>query len=247
MLIVPAIDLKDGCVVRLFQGRKDKKVYSTDPVAVAGFWARQGARMLHVVDLDGAFTGVPQNLGIVKKIVRSIDIPVEFGGGVRSLETVQALVKSGVQRVVLGTRAVEDRDFLEAAFKKFKQKIVVGIDAKKGRIMTEGWKKTARSSGLSGFVSYLKKLGLKNIIYTDILKDGTLQGPNVQAVKGLLRIADLRVIASGGISSLADISRLLPLEKKGLYGIIVGKALYEHKFTLQEALQVVDEYKCLSA
>jgi phosphoribosylformimino-5-aminoimidazole carboxamide ribotide isomerase len=245
MLIIPAIDLKDGCVVRLFQGRKDKKIYSRDPVAMARFWARQGAHMLHVVDLDGAFTGVPQNLGIVKKIVRAIDIPVEFGGGVRSLEAVEALVESGIQRVVLGTRAVEDRGFLEAAFKNFKQKIVVGIDAKKGRIMTEGWKKTARSSDLSAFVAFLKELGLKNIIYTDTLKDGTLQGPNVQAVKDLLRTPGLRVIASGGISSLADISQLLPLEKKGLYGIIVGKALYENKFTLPEALQAARRRRML--
>ncbi|MDD2703713.1 MAG: HisA/HisF-related TIM barrel protein, partial [Candidatus Omnitrophica bacterium] len=205
MLIIPAIDLKDGCVVRYFQGRKDKKIYSADPVAVARSWARQGARMLHVVDLDGAFTGVPRNLGAVKKIVRSIDIPVEFGGGVRSLETVEALVESGIQRVVLGTRAVEDRDFLEAAFKKYKRKIVVGIDAKKGRIMIRGWKKASSSGDLYVFVSFLKKLGLTDVIYTDTLKDGTLRGPNVEAVRDLLCTPGLRVISSGGIASLADI------------------------------------------
>ncbi len=240
MLIIPAIDLKDGCVVRLFQGRKDKKVYSKDPVAMARFWAGEGARMLHVVDLDGAFTGVPRNLDIVKKIVREVDIPVEFGGGVRNLETVEALVKSGIQRVVFGTRAVEDRDFLEAAFKKYRQKIVVGIDAKNGRMMTRGWKQTARSSDLCDFVSFLKKLGLRNVIYTDTLKDGTLQGPNVTAVKDLLRTPGLRVIASGGISSLSDIALLMPFKNKGLAGIIVGKALYEKKFTLKEALRVAD-------
>jgi phosphoribosylformimino-5-aminoimidazole carboxamide ribotide isomerase len=242
MLIIPAIDLKDGCVVRLFQGRTHKKVYSTDPVAMARSWVRQGARMLHVVDLDGAFTGVPHNLDIVKKIVRAIDIPVEFGGGVRSMDTLQLLVEHGVQRVVLGTRAVDDRDFLKAAFRKFKQKIVVGIDAKKGRIMTEGWKKTTRASGLSGFVSYVKGLGLKNIIYTNVLRDGTLRGPDVEGVKDLLRARGLRVVASGGISSLEDIEALMPLAGKGLVGIIVGKALYEKKFTLKEALRVVDKY-----
>jgi phosphoribosylformimino-5-aminoimidazole carboxamide ribotide isomerase len=240
MLIIPAIDLKDGCVVRLFQGRMNLKVYSRDPVKTARRWAAEGAGLIHVVDLDGAFTGVPKNLDAVKKIAGLVDVPIEFGGGVRDMETVKELVDSGIRRIVLGTRAVEDRSFLESAFKKFKQKIVVSIDAKNGRIMTEGWKKTAAASGLPAFVSYLKKIGLKDIIYTDTLKDGTLQGPNVEGVKALLKTAGLRVIASGGISSLSDIVKLLPLEKKGLKGIIVGKALYENRFTLKEALATAE-------
>lgn len=235
MLIIPAIDLKEGSVVRLYQGRKDKKVYSADPVRIAKKWSSQGARLIHVVDLDGAFTGRPKNIHIARKIAASIDVPVEFGGGVRDIDTIKTLIDCGFQRVVLGTKAAEDKNFLKRAFGEFKNRIIVSIDVKKQRIMTQGWKKS--SLDVLTFVRSLKKMGFKELIYTDTLLDGTLKGPNIEGVENLLDKTGMRIIASGGISGLDDIIRLKVLEKKGLAGIIVGKALYEKKFTLTKALK----------
>lgn len=238
MLIIPAIDIKDGCVVRFVQGRLDKKIYSCDPVKTAKHWVKQGAKIIHVVDLDGAFSGRPKNLDMVKQIAKAVDVPIQFGGGMRNLRIIETLLDYGVARIVLGTKAAQDRDFLKKAFKKFKDKIIVSIDAKAGRILTKGWQSSYGNKDILKFAHSLKGMGFKQTIYTDVLKDGTLKGPNIKGIKNLLKETGLNVIASGGISSLNDIQRLKLLEKKGLVGVIIGKALYEGRFRLAEALKL---------
>jgi phosphoribosylformimino-5-aminoimidazole carboxamide ribotide isomerase len=237
MLIIPAIDLKDGCVVRYVQGRRDKKVYSRDPLKTAKHWMKQGAKLIHVVDLDGANTGTFKNLEIIKKIAEDIDVPLEFGGGVRKIEAIRKLLDLGIQRVVLGTRAIEDKDFLKKAFKEFKQRVIVSLDAAGDCIQIKGWKSSHKKTDLFKFSYALKKMGFKQVIYTDTSRDGTLRGPNIQNLKKLLKNTGLGVIASGGISSLDDIYKLKILAEKGLVGVIIGKALYEGRFTLSQALK----------
>ncbi len=238
MLIIPAIDIKDGCVVRFIQGRLDKKIYSRDPVKTAKHWAKQGAKLIHVVDLDGAFSGIPKNLGAVKQIAKAVDVPIQFGGGIRNIGMVEKLLAFGIRRIILGTKAAEDRNFLKKAFKKFKDKIIVSIDTKAERVLTKGWQSSYGKTDILKFAHSLKDIGFKQVIYTDVLKDGTLKGPNIKGTRNLLKETGLNVIASGGISSLNDIQRLKLLEKKGLVGVIIGKALYEGRFTLAEALKL---------
>jgi len=238
MLIIPAIDLRGGKVVRLFQGRFDQeKVYSSDPVKVAKHWAKQGAKFLHIVDLDGASSGAPKNLEALKKILSEVGVPLEFGGGVRSIEAISGLLNSGVQRVVLGTRAANDAQFLRKAFKKFGEKIIVSIDARGAKVLTQGWNSLSSKTVLD-FAKELKEVGFKQLIYTDIFKDGALVGPNIMGIKELIRKTGLDVIASGGVGGLKDLIKLKSLQKKGVSGVIVGKALYEGKFTLAEALKL---------
>jgi len=238
MLIIPAIDIKDGCVVRFVQGRLDKKIYSRDPVKTAKHWVKQGAKLIHVVDLDGAFSGNPKNLALAKQIAKAVDVPIQFGGGIRNIGMIETLLDFGIWRIILGTKAAQDRDFLKKAFKKFKDKIIVSIDTKAGRVLTKGWQSSYRNTDILKFAHSLKNIGFKKVIYTDVLKDGTLKGPNIKGVKNLLKETGLNVIASGGISSLSDIRRLKLLEKKGLEGVIIGKAIYEGRFTLTEALRL---------
>jgi phosphoribosylformimino-5-aminoimidazole carboxamide ribotide isomerase len=239
MLIIPAIDLRDGKVVRLFQGKFDRqKVYSADPVKVAKHWAKQGAKLLHIVDLDGASSGALKNIEVVKKIIAQVGIGVEFGGGVRNLGTISQLLSLGVERVILGTRAASDEKFLKQAWKKFGKKIIVSIDAKCGKVLTQGWNCGVAKTSLV-FARELKTVGFKQLIYTDISKDGTLAGPNISGIKELLTETQLSVIASGGVSSLKDLMKLNKLKKQGLSGVIIGKALYEGRFTLAEALKLM--------
>ncbi|MFH1128295.1 MAG: 1-(5-phosphoribosyl)-5-[(5-phosphoribosylamino)methylideneamino]imidazole-4-carboxamide isomerase [Candidatus Omnitrophota bacterium] len=239
MLIIPAVDIKDGCVVRLVQGKfNQKKIYSKDPLKASKHWVSQGAKFIHVVDLDGALTGNPLNLNIVKEIVKNIDAQVQFGGGVRKVETIKELLNCGVSRVVLGTRAAQDESFLKKCFKQFKDRIIVSIDAKDGIVSIKGWDTKLKGVDALKFGCALKKIGFKQVIFTDIAKDGTLKGPNIKAIKSFLKETGLEVIGSGGISSLDDLRRLKSLEKAGLIGIIVGKALYEGRFTLPQALKI---------
>ncbi len=225
-------------MVRLFQGKFDReKVYSNDPVKVAKHWAKQGAKFLHIVDLDGASSGSLKNLEVLKKIITQVCVSLEFGGGVRSMETISELLNLGVQRVVLGTRAANDAQFLKKAFKKFGEKIIVSIDAKGAKVLTQGWSSSASKTVLD-FAKELKEVGFKQIIYTDISKDGALVGPNILGIKELIRKTGLDVIASGGVADLKDLIKLKSLQKKGISGVIVGKALYEGKFTLVEALKL---------
>jgi len=237
MLIIPAIDLQDGCVVRYVQGKLSKKVYSRDPIKTAKHWAKAGAKLLHVVDLDGAFTGTPKNIGVVKELAKASGAPIEFGGGVRSMDLIKELIDAGIQRVILGTKAAEDKAFLDEAYSRFGERVIVGVDAGAGKVMVKGWKESSDGLDCLTFAGALKSMGFKEIIYTDTLKDGTLTGPNIKGIKELLKATGLRIIASGGISSLDDISRLKKLEDDGVTGVIIGKALYEGKFTLGEALK----------
>lgn len=238
MLIIPAIDLKDGCVVRFTQGRLNKKVYSRDPLRTAKHWVKQGAGFLHIVDLDGAFTGIPKNLDIVKKIARSVDVPMQFGGGIRDIEMIKKILSFGIGRIILGTQAIRENRFLIKVIKLFKEKVIVSLDAREQNVLIRGWQVTSRGRGLFDFAPHLKKMGFKELIYTDTLRDGTLSGPNIKGIKNLLRASGMKIIASGGVSSLDDIYRLKLLEKQGLIGIIIGKALYEGRFTLPQALKL---------
>jgi phosphoribosylformimino-5-aminoimidazole carboxamide ribotide isomerase len=190
------------------------------------------------VDLDGAISGKPKNLHLVRQIIKAVDIPIQFGGGIRNMQNLTTLLDYGAKRVVLGTKAAEDRVFLKKAFKKFKDKIIVSIDAKANRVLTKGWRSSYRNTDVIRLGHYLKDTGFKQVIYTDVLRDGTLKGPNIKAIKNLIKETGLSVIASGGISSLDDICRLKTLQKKGVVGVIIGKALYEGKFTLSEALKL---------
>ncbi|MCM8795933.1 MAG: 1-(5-phosphoribosyl)-5-[(5-phosphoribosylamino)methylideneamino]imidazole-4-carboxamide isomerase, partial [Candidatus Omnitrophica bacterium] len=237
MLIIPAIDIKDGCVVRFVQGRHNKKIYSRNPAKTARHWVKQGAKVLHVVDLDGALSGRPKNLSTLKEIIAAVNIPVEFGGGVRDRETIKRLLGMGVERTILGTRAIEDEDFLKMALSRFGKRIIVSLDARGDNILIGGWQRAAKKKNIVKFACKLKEMGFKEMIYTDTIKDGTLTGPNIKGIKSLLKVSGLEIIASGGICSLEDIYKLKLLEKKGLKGIIIGKALYEGRFTLAEALK----------
>ncbi len=236
--IIPAIDLQDGRVVRLVKGEFGRsKEYSRDAAAVAAEWAAQGARMIHIVDLDGAKSGRQRNLPLAAKIARTAGVPVQLGGGIRTLQAVKRVLEAGISRVILGTRAVEDRVFLENAYDRFGERVIISVDAANGRIMVKGWLESHRGPDAVDFARSLGKTGFSEMIYTDTLRDGTLKGPNLPAVRKLLRESGMRVIASGGISSLRDIRELCVLEKKGLSGIITGKAIYEKKFTLRQAIR----------
>ena len=225
-------------MVRLFQGKFDQeKIYSSDPLKVAKHWVRGGAKFLHIVDLDGASSGSSKNLGVLKKILSQVDVPLEFGGGVRSIKVISELLRLGVQRVVLGTRAANDAQFLKKAWKKFGEKIIVSIDAKGAKVLTQGWSKEASKTVLD-FAKELKDVGFKQLIYTDISRDGALVGPNILGIVELIRKTGLEVIASGGVASLKDLIKLKSLEIKGVSAVIIGKALYEGKFTLAEALKL---------
>ncbi len=238
MLIIPAIDLKDGCVVRFVQGRRNEKIYSRNPLKTAKHWVKSGAKLLHIVDLDGAITGTLKNLDILKEIAGGACVPIQFGGGVRKIQTIRTLLNLGVQRVVLGTKAIGDKAFLRKAFREFKDRIIVSVDESRGRLLVKGWRSEARSTDLLRFALGLKDMGFKQLIYTDTQKDGTLSGPNIKGTKELLKNTGLNIIASGGISSLDDIYKLKKLERQGLVGVIIGKALYEGRFTLPQALKM---------
>lgn len=242
MLIFPAVDLKEGKAVRLLQGRMEAAtVYADDPVAVAQDFARQGAEYLHVVDLNGAFAGEPVNDEVIKKIVSSVSLKVQVGGGIRTLERVVELLKLGVERIILGTVAVRDPDLVEEAVQRYGERIVVGIDAKDGRVAVQGWAETT-DLGVMELALAMKKVGVKRVIFTDIARDGMLQGVNVDSTARLAQATGLAVIASGGIAGLEDLTKLRAQADQGVLieGAIVGKALYAGAFTLEEAFAAVE-------
>ncbi len=238
MLLLPAVDIKEGRCVRLKQGVKDDEIhYSSQPEKMAKKWEGLGARFLHVVDLDGAFGGIPKNQDIVKKIVRTVQIPIEVGGGIRSMETIETYLNWGVERVVLGTKAFQDSKFVETACTRFPGKIVVGIDAKGGQVAVEGWVEVTKQKA-SEMAKRLEGLGVTAIIYTDIGRDGMLSGPNLEATRELADSISIPVIASGGVSKGEDILKLKALEKFGVEGAIIGRALYDGSIDLKEALKL---------
>src|SRR5689334_14360497 len=237
MRVIPAIDLKNGKCVRLLQGRKSEvTVYNENPVAVAKGFVAAGAEMIHVVDLDGAFDGAESpNRAVVKEIVETIDVPVEFGGGIRSLKDVQDLCAAGVARVVLGTVAAESLQLLKDFVHDFGSRVCVGIDARDGRVMTRGWESATPLLAVE-LARSASKCGVERIVYTDIARDGMLSGPNIEQTLAVARAANVNVTASGGVSSLDDLQRLRDLDEPLVDSVIVGKALYEGKFKLEEAL-----------
>ena len=239
MIVIPAIDLKNGRCVRLLQGRKSEMtVYNENPVEVAKEFAAAGAEMIHVVDLDGAFNGAESpNRAVVKEIVEAIDVPVEFGGGVRSLNDVQELCSAGVARVVLGTVAAESPNLLKEFVSNFSSRVCVGIDARDGRVMTRGWESATPLLAVE-LAQSVAECGVERIIYTDIARDGMLGGPNIEQTLAVARAANVNVTASGGVSSLDDIKRLRDAGDSRLDSVIVGKALYEGKFKLEEAIRL---------
>lgn len=239
MRLIPAVDIKGGKCVRLSQGQADREtVYSDDPVAMACQWDEAGAGLIHVVDLDGAFSGRPVNAGLVKAIVNSSSAGIQVGGGIRSLDAIAAYVDYGVSRVVLGTVALRNPQFVADACKRFPGKIVVGIDARDGLVAVKGWVEVSEKKAVD-LAGSLEPLGVAGFVFTDISRDGMLQGPNIDAIRDFAESTGLPVIASGGVSRLTDIANLLTLKSAGVDGVIVGKALYDKTLDFREALKLI--------
>lgn len=240
MLIFPAIDIREGRCVRLVEGRPDMEtVYSDDPAAMARLWQDKGARWLHVVDLDGAFSGSPKNIDVIQRIREAVRIPIQVGGGIRDLKMIENLLGMGINRVILGTVAINDQEMVASACAKYGEAVVVGIDARDGKVAIEGWGVTAEKDALDLAVE-MKGIGVRRIIYTDIWRDGTLKGPNVEAVRDMAGRAGVKVIASGGISTLDDLRSIKELEHLGVEGVIVGKSLYAGTVLLEDALALAN-------
>lgn len=236
MILFPAIDIKDGKCVRLTQGNYDQvNVYSDSPVTVAKDWEAQGAAYLHLVDLDGAKSGVSANEPIIREIAQKVTLPIQVGGGIRSLQVVENYLSAGIDRVILGTAAIKDQSFLQAALSTFPHQVAVSIDARNGYVATDGWTKTSERKAID-LVKELEDLGLQTIVYTDILKDGMLKGPNFHELENLQAITSINIIASGGVTTIADIKQLAQMN---LYGAIIGKALYDKSLPLEASLEAV--------
>jgi phosphoribosylformimino-5-aminoimidazole carboxamide ribotide isomerase len=238
MLVIPAIDLKGGRCVRLTEGRAESaKVYDRDPLEVAEEYQQAGAKLIHIVDLDGAFLGARSaNQEVIRQIISRISIPVEVGGGIRSLADIESVLKdTGARYAIVGTMAVEQPEALARATKEFGDSIIVGIDARGDQVATRGWTEATRTSALE-LAREVSALGAQRIIYTDISRDGRLEGPNLEMTHRIARESGARVTASGGISSIEDIKCVAKLEQDGVDSAIIGKALYEGRFTLKEAL-----------
>jgi phosphoribosylformimino-5-aminoimidazole carboxamide ribotide isomerase len=238
MRIIPAIDLKNGRCVRLTEGREDSaRVYDRDPLEVARTYEQAGAELIHIVDLDGAFLGkASENQRIIGAIARQINIPVEVGGGVRSLPDIEALLTDvGASFVIVGTLAVEKSEVLQEAVNRYAESVIVGIDARGEWVATRGWTEATKVSALD-LAARVVGMGVRRIIYTDIARDGRLEGPNLDMTRQIAVTSGARVTASGGVSSLEDIARLCELEADGVDSVIVGKALYEDRFTIEQAI-----------
>ncbi|MDA8414830.1 MAG: 1-(5-phosphoribosyl)-5-[(5-phosphoribosylamino)methylideneamino]imidazole-4-carboxamide isomerase [Desulfobacteraceae bacterium] len=236
MLIIPAIDLKEGKCVRLEQGLMDKDtVFNDNPAAQARAWQDQGAELLHIVDLDGAFAGQPKNRAAIEAIIGAITIPAQLGGGIRDLETIEAYLSLGLSRVIIGTAAQRNPELVREACARFPGRIVVGIDAKNGMVAVQGW---AEVTGITAIdlARKFEDFGVSAIIYTDISRDGMLQGPNLEATMSLAEAVSIPIIASGGVSSLKDIQDLMAIESSGISGVITGKAVYTGAIRLAEAV-----------
>lgn len=237
MKIIPAIDIRRGKVVRLTQGAAEREtVYFDSPVEVAKMWADTGADFIHVVDLDGAIEGEFRNMNIIKTITSQVAARIEIGGGIRDEGTIKKALDAGVEKVVLGTKALDEK-FITDMIRKFKDRIVIGIDAKDGLVYTKGWLLKTKIKAVD-LVKKMALLGVKTINYTDISRDGMLEGPNIDSLRTILRVAKIDVIAAGGVSTISDIKRLKTLEPEGLKGVIIGKALYEKTIDLKEAIKI---------
>lgn len=231
MIIFPAIDILNGKCVRLIQGDyQQETVYSDSPVNMALEWESKGAEYLHLVDLDGAKTGQSINKQVIKEIAQSVSIPVQVGGGIRSIETVKEHIENGVSRVIIGTAAISDPDFLQEAVDTYEDKIAVSIDAKNGYVATDGWTRTSEIKAIDLLLE-LEQMGVETIVYTDILKDGMLQGPNFAELTTINQATSIDVIASGGVTTKEDVKQLQSMD---LYGAIIGKALYDGNLKFED-------------
>jgi phosphoribosylformimino-5-aminoimidazole carboxamide ribotide isomerase len=238
MLIIPAVDLREGKCVRLVEGQLDQEtIYSDDPVAMAAHWQAKGAQMLHVVDLDGAFSGSPKNLNVIKDILKVASIPVQVGGGIRNMQSVELLLELGAARVILGTSAILKPELVSEACSRYGDSILVGIDGRNGRVAIEGWGVTVEKGTIELAVE-MKNLGINRVVFTDIRRDGTLQGPNFEAISEFAGATGLKVVASGGVSTPEDLRTLKKMEPLGIDSVIMGKALYAGTVTLSEALAI---------
>jgi len=238
MIIFPAIDIRGGKCVRLTEGRFDQEtIFADQPVDMAVRWANEGAEYLHLVDLDGALAGKPVNMAAIMEIIKAVNIPVQLGGGIRTLETIRECLEAGVQRVILGSIAVREPELVAAACKQYGDRIVVGIDARDGQAAVEGW---GESGGISGeeLAKKMAQVGVQRIIYTDISRDGMLSGVNVAATASLAQAAGIPVIASGGVKDMADMKAIKAAESAGIEGVIVGKAIYMGSLNLRDALKL---------
>lgn len=237
MLIIPAIDLKGGKCVRLLKGEEGTEtVFSENPLQTARKWEGCGARLIHVVDLDGAFSGEPRSFEIIRDIVNTVSADVQVGGGIRNINTVEKYISVGVRRVILGTSAFQDRKFLIDVCKSFPERVGVGIDTKMGKIAVKGWKEVI-DLDTEDFLNGLNAIGVSLVIHTDVDRDGTMEGVNLNAVEKFVKSSPIPVITSGGISSLEDIEKLFTLEEFGLVGIILGRSIYTGKINLNKAIQ----------
>lgn len=231
MLIYPAIDIRDGKCVRLTQGNFDaEKIYFERPQEVAKMWEDKGAKILHIVDLDGALKGRSKNLDVIHEIIKTVNIPLQVGGGIRSIATIEELMKMGVDRVILGTKALQDKEMVQKALELYGGKIVVGIDAKEGYVAVNGWTKTSDVTAID-FALEMESMGVETIVYTDISRDGMLQGPNFKGISELKQRVGIDIIASGGVATMEDVHLLSHI---GVAGVIIGKALYEGRIDLVE-------------
>lgn len=234
MIIYPAIDIKDGKCVRLTQGRfTDVDQYSNNIIEVGRKWESLGAEYLHVVDLDGARFGELKNIDLISELAQSIKLPIQLGGGIRSLRTIESVLNKGVQRVIIGTSAINNPKMVEEAMKEFEGRVVIGIDAKDGMVAIEGWEQTSEITAIE-LAKRMEQVGVQTIIYTDIARDGMLQGPNLKALESMVSSVEISVIASGGVSQIADIRGL---KETGVTGAIIGKALYTGNIDLQAAIE----------
>ncbi|MFK7859670.1 MAG: 1-(5-phosphoribosyl)-5-[(5-phosphoribosylamino)methylideneamino]imidazole-4-carboxamide isomerase [Granulosicoccus sp.] len=243
MLIIPAIDLKDGKCVRLRQGRmEDNTVFDDDPVAVAVRWLEQGARRIHLVDLDGAFAGIPRNADVVKAICSACnDVPVQIGGGIRSTETARTYIEAGVTYLIIGTLAVKQPEFVDQLCRDFPGHVIVGLDANDGFVATDGWAEASTVTAVS-LAQRFENVGVSAIVYTDISRDGMMQGVNTEATAALADAVNIPIIASGGVTTITDIQSLGKERARGIEGAIVGRALYEGTIDLTEAQQLADSF-----
>lgn len=241
MIIIPAVDIRKGRCVRLFQGRMDKEtVFSDDPAAMAKRWEDEGAEIIHVIDLDGAIKKSPQNLNSISNIIDSVNAHIQVGGGIRDKKTVGLLLDLGAERVIIGTEAIKNPNFVKEACKAFPGRIIVGIDARNGFVAIEGWTKTTKTKAVD-LAKQFEDCGVAVINFTDIHRDGMQTGPNIDETRLLAEAVSIPVVASGGVSTIEDIKNLLPLKEVGVVGIITGRALYSGSMKLKEAIEIAKE------
>jgi phosphoribosylformimino-5-aminoimidazole carboxamide ribotide isomerase len=247
MLVIPAIDLKDGQCVRLKQGRMDDEtIFSSDPVAMAGHWIEQGAKRLHIVDLNGAFAGKPVNGDIIQSITKTYpEISIQVGGGIRDTDTILTYLEMGVAQVILGTKAINAPHFVSDACLEFPGRIIVGLDAKNGKLATNGWSKMSQHTAID-LAKRFEQDGVSAIIYTDINRDGMMQGLNLELTVELARATAIPIIASGGVTTIEDIQNLCNVAEEGITGAITGRAIYEGTLNYAEAQALADKYESAS-